>query len=128
VRLLSVVAISGLLVACQRSMDVSGLYVNDMQSGDFFPCDQPHTMWWVSDSALASRYRLNATKPYELLFVRLRGFKADSGGIYGHRGVARFRFLVRQILEIRARRAGECAPHADTTTHVLHLSAARPPT
>ncbi len=120
-RVLSVVVISGLLVACHRSIEVSGLYVNDFQAGDFFPCDQPNTVWWVNDSALATSYRLKATTPSQRLFVRLRGVRADSGGIYGHKGVHRYQFLVRQVFEMRARREGECPSISDTVAHMLHL-------
>jgi hypothetical protein len=107
-RLLSLVAIAGLLVACRRSIDVRGLYVYGDGAGYFVPCDQPGVMWGVSDTALATRYRLTATTPYQLLFVRLRGVEVDSGGIYGPMGHGGRHLLVRRILEMRARREGEC--------------------
>src|SRR2546427_10883588 len=84
-RLLSVVAIAGLLVACGRPIDVRGLYVNDDGAGALVPCDQPKTLLTVTDSGLATRYRREATKPNEPLFVHLRGVRADSGSIYGGR-------------------------------------------
>src|SRR2546427_1248843 len=68
-RLLSVVAIAGLLVACGRPIDVRGLYVNDDGAGALVPCDQPKTLLTVTDSGLATRYRREATKPNEPLFV-----------------------------------------------------------
>jgi len=101
---LSLLVISGLLVTCRRPVELRGLYVSDDGAGTLFPCDQPKTMLQVSDSALATSYRLKATKPYQLLFVRLSGVTADSGSIYG----GSHHFLVHQILEIRARRNGEC--------------------
>src|SRR2546422_11229484 len=88
-RLLSVVAIAGLLVACGRPIDVRGLYVNDDGAGALVPCDQPKTLFTVTDSGLATRYRRETPKPNEPLFVHLRGVRADSGSIYwggGHFG------------------------------------------
>src|SRR2546422_11002053 len=84
-RLLSVVAIAGLLVACGRPIDVRGLYVNDDGAGALVPCDQPKTLLTVTDSGLATRYRREATQPNEPLFVHLRGVRAGSGSIYGGR-------------------------------------------
>ncbi len=117
-RLLSLVVLSGLLVACRRPIEVRGLYVNHDGAGDFFPCDQPKMILRVSDSTLATSYRRNATAPYQLLFVRLRGVRADSGSIYG----GSHHFLVRQILEIRARRSGECPSIAKPVPPTLLLS------
>src|SRR5438132_4945232 len=62
-RLFSVVAIAGLLVACGRPIDVRGLYVNDDGAGALVPCDQPKTLFTVTDSGLATRYRREATNP-----------------------------------------------------------------
>ena len=114
-RLLSVVAIAGLLVACGRPIDVRGLYVNDHGAGALVPCDQPKTLLTVTDSGLATRYRREATKPNEPLFVHLRGVRADSGSIYG----GRHYLQVRQILEVRARGAGECPNVASSVSSVL---------
>src|SRR2546426_2748814 len=90
-RLLSVVAIAGLLVACGRPIDVRGLYVNDDGAGALVPCDQPKTLFTVTDSGLATRYRREATKPNEPPFLHLRGVRADSGSIYcgGHQFLGR---------------------------------------
>src|SRR3989442_4109416 len=101
-RLLSVVAIAGLLVACGRPIDVRGLYVNDDGAGALVPCDQPKTLLTVTDSGLATRYRREATKPNEPLFLHLRGVRTDSGSIYGgtrHLGVC-------QVVEGGARGGG----------------------
>ncbi len=114
-RLLSVVAIAGLLVECGRPIDVRGLYVNDDGAGALVPCDQPKTLLTVTDSGLATRYRREATKPNEPLFVHLRGVRADSGSIYGGRHYLR----VRQILEVRARGAGECPNVSSSVSSVL---------
>jgi hypothetical protein len=117
-RLLSVVVLSGLLVACRRPVEVRGLYVSHDGTGGFFPCDQPNILLEVSDSALARRYRQQATQPHQLLFVRLRGVRADSGSIYA----SSHHFLVQRILEIRARRDGECPSVAKPVPPTLLLS------
>lgn len=114
-RLLSLVAISSLLVACHRSVEASGLYVTAARAGFLFPCDQPNTTWQVRDSTLATSYRAKATRPTELMFVRLRGVKSDSGSVYG----GEHHFRVQQILEIRPRRAGECPSVPDTVPNAL---------
>jgi hypothetical protein len=103
-RLLALVVISGVLVACQRTVEVRGLYASDHGPGNFLSCDQPKTIVLISDSALAARYRLTATPPHRPVFVRLRGVPVDSGSIYG----GKHYFLVQRILEIRPRRNGEC--------------------
>jgi|SRR5690348_4270360 hypothetical protein len=103
-RLLALVVISGVLVACQRTVEVRGLYENDHGPGNFLSCDQPKTIVLINDSALTAQYRLTATRPYQPLFVRLRGVPVDSGSIYG----GKHYFLVRRILELRPRRGGEC--------------------
>jgi hypothetical protein len=40
-RLLSLLLISGIVAACQRPVEVRGLYVNDHGPGNFLSCEQP---------------------------------------------------------------------------------------
>jgi len=115
-RPLSLMMISVLVAACERPIEVRGLYVNDDGIGALVPCDQPKTLLTVTDSGLATRYRREATRPYEPLFVHLRGVRADSGSIYG----GKHYLAVRQILEVRARGAGECPNVANSASSVLH--------
>ena len=115
-RLLRLVPIAGVLVACERPIDVRGLYVNDDGIGALVPCDQPKTLLTVTDSGLATRYRREATRPPEPLFVHLRGVRADSGSIYG----GKHYLAVRQILEVRARGSGECPNVTNSASSVLH--------
>jgi hypothetical protein len=96
--------IAGLTVACGGPVELRGLYAHDDGAGALVPCDQPTILFHVGDSALAARYRQEATRPYEVLFVRLRGVRADSGSIHGGPHYLR----VAQILEMRARQPGEC--------------------
>jgi len=115
-RPLSLMMISVLVAACERPIEVRGLYVNDDGIGALVPCDQPKTLLTVTDSGLATRYRREATRPYEPLFVHLRGVRADSGSIYG----GKHYLAVRQVLEVRARGAGECPNVANSASSVLH--------
>ena len=103
-RVLRVVAISVLLVACHSPVEVSGLYVAWDDTGALVPCDNPDAILIVRDSALAATYRVAAAHPYERMFVRLRGVRADSGSIYG----GSHHFLVQRVIELRVRRVGEC--------------------
>src|SRR2546430_17511677 len=84
-RLLRLVPIAGVLVACERPIDVRGLYVNDDGIGALVPCDQPKTLLTVTDSGLATRYRREAPQPQEPPLVHLRGVRAGSGSIFGGR-------------------------------------------
>src|SRR2546430_15003126 len=77
-RLLSVVAIAGLLVACGRPIEVRGLYVNDDGAGALVPCDQPKTLFTVTDSGLATRYRRGARNAH----VTALGYRASALGIF----------------------------------------------
>src|SRR2546426_12258728 len=113
-RVLSLLVSSSLLLACQRPIEVRGLYVHDHE-GNLVPCDLPTTIWHVSDATLAARYGLNATSPYQRLFVRRRGIREDSGSIY----YSRHYFLVDQILEIRPTRTGECPSAAASLSSVM---------
>ena len=97
-------ALAALLLACQPPVEMRGLYVHYDNRGALLPCDQPDSMLVVNDSALAASYAMQATAPYQRLFVRLRGVRADSGSIYG----GAHHFLVRRILEIRPSRATDC--------------------
>jgi hypothetical protein len=100
-------------------VDVTGLYVAYDGTGALVRCDEPDKILYVNDSALAATYRHEATQPYQRMFVRLRGVRADSGSIYG----GAHYFLVQRVLELRARRAGECP---NLTTPVPLLSRATP--
>lgn len=104
-RLLVLTVVSSLLVGCHKAVEVRGLYVQDDGTGTLFVCDHPdRIIVRVSDSALARHYRRNAARPSELLFVRVLGVAVDSGSIYS----GSHHLLVRQVLEVRRRREGEC--------------------
>jgi hypothetical protein len=89
--------------ACHRPTEVRGMYVGGDSTGTLFPCNEPRVAVAVEDTALMTRYRATAVanKP---VFVRLRGVNAHGGSIYSGRRY----FQVQQILEVRARAAGEC--------------------
>ena len=103
-RLTRFLVIASTCVACQRSVDMRGLYMNDHGPGNLLPCDQPKKMVLVNDSTLVARYHVTATRPYEPVFVRLRGFPVDSGSVYYSQPY----FHVQRVLEVRPREEGEC--------------------
>lgn len=103
-RRFTLVLIAGLLLGCHPTTDVHGIYVGDHGEGVFFPCDDPTIIVRVPDSTLAATYRLLAGESHQPVYVQLRGVRGHAGSIYGG---PRY-FLVHQVLEIRARGAGEC--------------------
>jgi MFS family permease len=104
-----------LLVACQRSSELKGVYVSVDASGTLFPCDSANVALIVPDSGLALRYHSMAGAAADPFFVRLRGVKRRSGSIYSGRRW----FQVQQILEIRPRAAGECPNVAHSASSIL---------
>ena len=120
-RAFSLLVVLGLAAACRHASDVSGLYGDAVTTsatstaGSFIPCDQPKSVWLVSDSALTATYRRTATRPYELVFVRLRGVQTDSGSVYG----GAHHVLVHDVLEIRARRPGDCPAVPDSVLRLV---------
>ena len=100
-----------LLAACHRPEEIRGLYLSQDSAGVFFPCDDATTVMHVQDSALATSYHKLADSTHQPVFVRLRAVPQDSGSIYGGR-----QYLdVREVIEIRARAAGECPGVAQAT-------------
>ena len=117
-QVLAAALLASLCAGCWRDIEVSAAYLNLQNDAAIFPCDQPQSMWRVRDSALAAAYARQPA-PSAPLFVRLRGVKADSGSIYG----SAHYFQVKQVLEARPRRVGECPIASDSAA--LLLSAAR---
>ena len=124
-RRLGLLALLVVAAGCHRASDVSGLYADAFSkpswegAGTFIPCDQPKALWRASDSALAVAYRHTATRPYELVFARLRGVQADSGTVYG----GAHHLLVQRVLELRARRPGDCPAVPDSVTRIVGAGA-----
>ncbi len=88
-------------------------------SGIFFACDDPKTLVVVPDTALVTRYRAMTAggggESNQPLYVRLRGVKGHEGSIYGGQRY----FVVQQVLEIRARKTGECPHVAQPASQML---------
>ena len=116
------------LAACQRPVDVTGLYASQTDGSQpsapalFFPCDGSGTGWLIRDSALAARYDTVASAPGEFVFAHLEGVPVDSGSIYGSQRYLR----VQRILELRLRAPGDCPGVADTLPAPLRDSAGQP--
>lgn len=118
------VLLTSLLVGCRPTIDVQGMYVGDHDEGTLFPCDNPRTLLRVPDTVLAGRYRLIEGAAREPIYVHLRGVQRRAGSIYGG---PRY-FLVREILEVRTRRAGECPDVALPIAPLFSVApAAQPP-
>lgn len=101
-----------LLAACHRPEEIRGLYLSQDSAGVFFPCNDATMVMHVQDSALATSYQELAGSTRQPVFVRLRAVQRDSGSIYG----GRHYLDVREVIEIRARAAGECPGIAQTTS------------
>lgn len=121
---LLLVLLTGALLGCRPTIDVQGMYVGEHQDGALFPCDDPTVLLRVPDTALVARYRLIEGDARDPVYVHLRGIKRRSGGVYGG---PRY-FVVREILEIRARRAGECPNVAQPIAPLFSSSRLNTPT
>ena len=91
------------IASCHRQTDVRGIYAYQNGFGTLFPCDDPNTIVYVPDSALAAQYR-RVVASNRLAYVRLRGINTRSGSIYSGRPF----FVVQEILEIRAKVNEDC--------------------
>ena len=117
-RRVELVVVASLLIGCHPTTDVRGIYVGADAEGTFFPCDDPTTIVRVPDTTLAATYRLMVSEPHQPVYVHLRGVSGHAGSIYGG---PRY-FLVHQVVEIRARRAGECPKVAHAVSPVFPSS------
>lgn len=94
-----------LALACQPAPhEVQGIYLGEDSQGVFFPCDNGGSIMRVQDSALQSRYQTLGDTSGAGAFVRLRAAERDSGSVYD----SRHYLVLDSILEVRARRSGDC--------------------
>jgi hypothetical protein len=94
-----------LALACQPApQEMQGIYLSEHNEGVFFPCDNGGSILRVQDSTLAIRYRTLGDTSRAGVFVRLRAAERDSGSVYD----SRHYLIVDSIVEIRARRGGDC--------------------
>ena len=114
-RIVLAAIVAALLMACQRSSELHGVYVSVDASGTLFPCDSANVAFIVPDSGLALRYHGMAGATADPFFVRLRGVKRRSGSIYSGRRW----FQVQETLEIRPRATGECPNVAHSAGAIL---------
>jgi hypothetical protein len=92
-------------LACQPApREVQGIYLVEDSQGVFFPCDDGSSIVQVRDSTLQARYRALSDTTGAGVFVRLRAEERDSGSVYGSQQY----LVLDSILEVRARRSGEC--------------------
>lgn len=102
--------------AIGRSLE-SGIWEGFFSSGrtgrSFRPCDGSGT-WWVKNpdfgntaDELEAQYKEITNKPYEQVFVQLRGDISREGN-YGPLGSYQRVIYVEEILEIREKREDDC--------------------
>jgi hypothetical protein len=103
--------------AIGRSLE-SGTWEGFFSSGrtgrTFRPCDGSGT-WWVKNpdfentaDELETQYQAMTSKPYEQIYVKLRGDISREGN-YGPLGSYSRVIYVEEILEAREKREGDCA-------------------
>ena len=109
-RNLALVLASVLTLACHKSADVKGFYLAGTATAVLAPCGDSSVVLSAPDSTLRARYDRVASRPYEPMFVRVRGFSADSAAsIYGRLGGAKPGFVVERVLEVRPRMPHDCS-------------------
>jgi hypothetical protein len=119
--ILWLVYISGLLVsaflAVGRSLE-SGVWEGFISMGHagntFRPCSSRET-WWLKDQGFSNiieglerQYTAVIEKPYEQVYVKLRG-EASRKGQYGPLGSYQRVIYVTEVLDIRAKQPDDCA-------------------
>lgn len=75
----------------------------------FYPCDSAE-QWWVESAnelELGERYDAIVSRPYEWVYVRLRG-SVSRPGQYGHLGQYQRVLTVSEILEMRLPADSDC--------------------
>ena len=85
----------------------AGFYASGFEVESFRPCGSQE-QWWVTEAqALRARYAEVAATPYQEVYVVIRG-EAGPEGRYGHLAAYQREVAVREVLELRAAREGDC--------------------
>lgn len=101
-----------LLSACATSVTdgdprrLEGHYTWGFEANGFRPCGSTES-WWVTEGDLHTRYAAVAGRDYEPVYVELVG-EAGPTGEYGHLGAYTRELAVKQVLEMRPARDGDC--------------------
>lgn len=109
---LLLLALPLLLAGCVKTITdpaavvYEGFYAWGFEVSSFQPCENDES-WWVTGGDLTSRYREIATQDYQPVFVVLAG-EAGPPGSYGHMGAYSREIAVREVLEMRPVREGDC--------------------
>lgn len=94
-----------LALACQPAPhEVQGIYLANDTQGVLFPCDDGGSILRVQDSTLQANYRALGDTSGAGAYVRLKATERDSGSVYD----SRHYLVLDSIIEMRARRSGEC--------------------
>jgi hypothetical protein len=90
--------------------DYTGTFRYGFEVISFKPCNSDE-VWWLNGDAAAMtdlRTRYEAlTQKMEPVHVQLRGLSSERG-IYGHMGGYQREFYLQDVLEVRAKKAGDC--------------------
>lgn len=101
-----------LLSACARTVTdgaavlYEGFYTWGFEANGFQPCGSTET-WWVTEGDLHTRYEALGVGEYEPVYVELAG-EVGPAGSYGHMGAHPREIAVKEVLEIRPARDGDC--------------------
>lgn len=89
------------------SREYTGLYASGFEVEGFVPCGTDESWWVTEGEELRERYGEVATRPYEAVYVVVRGAVGPEGR-YGHLGAYPHEIAVSDVVEIRPARPGEC--------------------
>lgn len=95
------------LTDATASREYTGLYASGFEVEGFVPCGTEESWWVAGGEELRERYREVATRPYEAVYVVVRG-EVGPEGRYGHLGAYPREIEVSDLVEIRPARPGEC--------------------
>jgi len=90
--------------------DYMGTFTYGFEVVAFKPCNSDEVWWLNGDIAPMTELRTTyeaLTKKMEPVHVRLRGLISERGN-YGHMGGYQREFYLQDVLEVRAKEAGDC--------------------
>lgn len=89
------------------STEYAGVYSQGFEVDSFQPCGSPEQWWVTRGEELRERYRQVATRPYEEVYVVVRG-RVGPPGHYGHMGAYARELSVDEVVQVRPAPRGRC--------------------
>ncbi len=89
-----------------QEIEVSGYYSRSFEYSGFEPCGS-NEIYWTWGEEVQSAYTALHLPRREKAYARLRG-KLRGPGSYGHMGSYKWAFEVVRVIEMRAKREGDC--------------------